>query len=103
MEKRGLPISVGSRMEYVILEHGDDPNARLGQKLEDPTYYNSHCDILRIDRLYYLKSIVPSMDQLFETVFKKKNCVKKIYEHHLKHFKLMKQWKEMNTSKINYI
>jgi DNA polymerase elongation subunit (family B) len=107
MEKRGLPISVGSRMEYVILEHNEDPDARLGQKLEDPTYFNMHCDILRLDRLYYLKSIVPSMDQLFETVAKDKtrkaNFVKKIYDHHLKHFKVMKQWKQMNSTKINYL
>ena len=107
MEKRGLPISVGSRMEYVILEHSEDPLARLGQKLEDPTYFNSHCDVLRLDRLYYLKSIVPSMDQLFETVAKDKtkkaNFVKKIYDHHLKHFKVMKQWKDMNSTKLNYL
>lgn len=103
MEKRGLPISVGSRMEFVVLEHSGDPTSKLFQKLEDPTYFNSHCDVLRLDRLYYFKSIVPSMDQLFETVFKRKNQIKKLYEHHLKHFKVMKQWKDMNKTKMNYI
>ena len=32
MEERGLPISVGTRMEFVVLEHYTDPNGKLGQK-----------------------------------------------------------------------
>ena len=58
MEKRGLPISIGSRMEFLIIEHNEDPNGKLGSKLEDPTYFINHCSVLRIDRLHYLKSIV---------------------------------------------
>lgn len=100
MEKRGLPISVGSRMEYVVLEHGQDPQARLGEKMEDPTYFMQHCDILRLDRLHYLKSVVPSMDQLFETAFKKKDVTKTIYQYHLQHFKVLQEWKLKNHAKL---
>ena len=100
MEKRGLPISVGSRMEYVVLEHGHDPQARLGEKMEDPTYFMHHCDILRLDRLHYLKSVVPSMDQLFETAFKKKDVKKMIYQYHLQHFKVLQEWKWKNHAKL---
>ena len=103
MEKRGLPISIGSRMEYLVLEHSHDPNARLGDKMEDPTYFMQHCDILRLDRLHYLKSIVPSMDQLFETAFKQKDVTKKIYQYHLNHFKVLQEWKNKNGSKIVFV
>lgn len=98
MEKRGLPISIGSRMEYLVLEHQLDPNARLGEKMEDPTYFMEHCDVLRLDRLHYLKSIVPSMDQLFETAFKEKDVTKTIYQYHFNYFKLLQEWKQKNKS-----
>ena len=103
MNKRGLPISIGSRMEYIIIEHNDDPNGKLGSKMEDPSYFSDHCSILRIDRLHYLKSIVPSIDQLFEIVFKKKDVLKKIYDYHLKMFKVKKEWKKINEVLFKFI
>lgn len=103
MNKRGLPISIGSRMEYIIIEHNDDPNGKLGSKMEDPSYFSDHCGILRIDRLHYLKSIVPSIDQLFEIVFKKKDVLKKIYDYHLKMFKVKKEWKKINEVLFKFI
>ena len=100
MEKRGLPISTGSRMEFVIVQHHTDPNGKLMEKMEDPTYFCQHCDILRLDRLYYVKSIVMPLDQLIETVFKKKNVVKSIYDHHCKHAKFINQWNEKNNARL---
>ena len=102
MEKRGLPISIGSRMEYIIIEHRDDPNGKLSLKLEDPTYFSNHCSILRVDRLHYVKTIVPSIDQLFEIVFQKKNVIKNIYQYHLNYFKMVKEWKTMNEVKFQF-
>ena len=102
MDKRGLPISIGSRMEYIIIEHKDDPSSKLCYKLEDPTYFSNHCSILRLDRLHYLKTIVPSVDQLFEIVFQKKNVIKNIYQYHLNFFKMNKEWKTMNQVKFQY-
>jgi DNA polymerase elongation subunit (family B) len=102
MTERGLPISVGSRMEYIVIEHSQDPNTKMFEKLEDPTYFCDHCDVVRMDRLYYVKSIVIPVDQLLETVFKRKNMVKEIYDHHVKHLKLMKEWKSLNSKKLLY-
>ena len=103
MEKRGLPISTGSRMEFVIVQHHTDPNGKLMEKMEDPTYFCQHCDILRLDRLYYVKSIVMPLDQLIETVFKKKNVVKSIYDHHCKHAKFINQWNEKNNARLTLL
>ena len=97
MELRGLPISTGSRMEFVVIEHADDPNGKLGDKFEDPLYFNQHCDILRMDRLYYLKSIMTPLDQLLETVFSKSDIIKSIYDAHCHHCKVMKQLKKMQV------
>jgi len=103
MEKRGLPISTGSRMEFVIVQHHTDPNGKLMEKMEDPTYFCQHCDILRLDRLYYVKSIVMPLDQLIETVFKQKNVVKSIYDHHCKHAKFINQWNEKNNARLSLL
>ena len=101
MELRGLPISTGSRMEFVVIEHADDPNGKLGDKFEDPLYFNQHCDILRMDRLYYLKSIMTPLDQLLETVFSKSDIIKSIYDAHCHHCKVMKQLKTIHYRKIH--
>ena len=89
-------------MEYIVIEHRDDPNGKLGLKLEDPTYFIHHCSILRLDRLHYLKSIVPCVDQLFEIVFQKKNIMKNIFQNHLYHYKTIKEWKTMNQKLFQF-
>ena len=40
------------------------------------------------------------LDQLIETVFKKKNVVKSIYDHHCKHAKFINQWNEKNNARF---
>lgn len=68
---RGFPISAGSRIEYVVIEHYDDSKgAKLFDKVENPDYMLHHADILRLDRLYYLKASTIPLDQLFNVVFK---------------------------------
>ena len=77
MEKRGQPVATGSRLEYVICKMSNDPNEKLFQKLEDPSYFKAFCDIYRLDRLYYFKNIVLVLDQLLNTTFLKacpRNC-----------------------------
>lgn len=91
MKLRGTPISPGSRMEYVIIENINDPDAKLFDKLEDPDYFIEHCDLYRLDKLYYLKNAVTPIDQLLEVTFKKKNVLKEIYSYHLNFFKLRRE------------
>ena len=102
MKIRGTPISAGSRMEYVIVEHFLDPKGKLFDKLEDPDYFSNHCDIYRLDRLYYLKNCYTPFDQLFEICFKKKNVIKNIYEQHLQHKKFGDELKARTGVIIHY-
>ena len=68
---RGFPISAGSRIEYVVIEHYNDiDSVRLFDKIEDPDYMLQHADVLRLDRLYYLKASIIPLDQLLNTAFK---------------------------------
>lgn len=76
MERRGLPVATGSRIEYVVCTDDQDPDSKLYKKLEDPDYYLAFCDILRLDRLHYVKSIVASLDQLLNIVYIKE-CPRK--------------------------
>lgn len=69
MRNRGCPVDAGSRMEYVVL---DVPgfNKTLGKRMEDYDYFvkNRNRKNLRIDNLYYLKSMINPLDQLLEVV-----------------------------------
>jgi len=88
MGRRGHPVEVGSRIEYVIVEH-HDPKAKQSEKIEDPQYCKKHGDLVKIDSLFYLKSLAKPLDQIFETVFKKKNYLTQLHKLHSQHTKVM--------------
>ena len=101
MRLRGNPITPGSRMEFVICNHIDDPDkSKLCQKIEDPDVFCNIADIVRIDKLFYCKSTVQCFDQLLTTAFSKKNPVKNLYSFHYDHAKVMKELKNNNKTKI---
>lgn len=82
MGRRGHPVEVGSRIEYVICRH-HDLKAKLFDKIEDPVYCRLHADLVHIDVLYYLNSLAKPMDQLFQTVYGHKDYVLNLYKNHL--------------------
>jgi DNA polymerase elongation subunit (family B) len=81
MARRGHPVEVGSRLEFVIVEH-PNPKAKQFEKIEDPAYCKRHGDLVRIDPYYYLQALAKPLDQLFETVFHKKNYTYQLYKLH---------------------
>jgi DNA polymerase elongation subunit (family B) len=91
MTERGKPVEAGSRIEFLIVQNVDDPKAKMSEKIEDPVYFTSHRDLLRMDRLYYLKSLAEPLDQLLNVVFQQKDYVAGLYKIHLQQFKLMKE------------
>lgn len=86
MKRRGIPIEAGSRIEYVVVTHPQDPKAKLFDKLEDPEYLFAHGDVVRIDMLYYVKQLVMPMDQLLVTVFQCSKWTEKLYQS-LEHYR----------------
>lgn len=102
MKIRGTPVAVGSRMEYVIVEHFLDPKSKLFDKLEDPDYFSDHCDIYRLDRLYYVKSAQIPIDQLISVCFKKSNVFKTIYNYHVQFKKIQEEIRERTAPILHY-
>ena len=90
LRRRGHPVEAGTRIEYLVLDK-DDLKAKLNEKIEDPVYYETHCDLLRIDRLYYIVSLSKPLDQLLEVVFRRKEFLKKIHALHTQHKKMMQE------------
>lgn len=91
MTERGKPVEAGSRIEFLIIQNVDDPKAKMSEKIEDPVYFTSHRDLLRMDRLYYLKSLAEPLDQLLNVVSEQKDYVSGLYKIHLQTYKLMKE------------
>ena len=102
MTLRGKPVEAGTRIEYLIIHHVDDPKAKLYDKLEDPSYFTSHRDILRMDRLYYIHSLAKPMDQLLQVVYRMKNFVAGLYDVHSYHFKMCEEIKKRQAPIILY-
>lgn len=103
MKIRGNPITPGSRLEFVILEHYNDPNSKLFDKVEDPDYFIQNCDVLRLDRYYYLKSSYIPLDQIINIVFKKENVGKTLFTYHSNYRKVIQQIKGLNQPNIKIV
>jgi len=93
MKRRGHPVEAGSRIEYCIVTHPNDPKAKLYEKLEDPDYIMTNRDLLRLDRLYYLKLLQKPLDQLLDVVYRRKTFVQELYQLHLLKHKCMEELK----------
>jgi len=91
MKRRGKPVEAGSRIEYVIVTHPNDPKTKLYDKIEDPSYFKMHRDILRLDSFYYLKNLITPLDQLLGVVFKDDTIVLKYYRYHIQKQKVIQQ------------
>jgi|694.fasta_scaffold41578_5 DNA polymerase elongation subunit (family B) len=75
MKKRGIPVSSGSRIEYVVLKK---PNATLlGQRIESFDYFFKYKEFLYLDYKYYSEALINPISQLFNTVTEK-NVVEEI-------------------------
>ena len=70
MEKRGIPIQIGSRIEYLLLDIsnvGYNKKELQQDKVEDSVYFSEFRELLRIDYLYYLRTqVVKPIDELIK-------------------------------------
>lgn len=68
MRSRGVRVAAGSRLEYVV-SHPDKHTAKQYDKLESFDYMEKHPSLVKIDFLYYLKSLVNPVDQVLNVAF----------------------------------
>jgi hypothetical protein len=91
MKRRGHPVEAGTRIEYLISENN---KSKLNEKLEDPDYFKTHRDLLRLGRLYYVQLLSKPLDQLLEIVYGLKDFSKNLCALHTRHKKLMTEVEE---------
>jgi DNA polymerase elongation subunit (family B) len=102
MGRRGHPVEAGTRIEYVIVDH-PDAKARQFEKIEDPVYCKKHGDLVQIDAMYYLQSLAKPLDQLFTTVFGKKDFLTRLCKIHAAWTKVMERVYQRDGPKIRLV
>ena len=81
IQERGDYKFEGRRLEYVILKG----KGKQADKIEHVEYFKKNREHLTLDYFYYFERIVEPIDQIIETVFKRKNFTKSMYTYHFKH------------------
>ena len=71
----------GRRLEYVILKG----KGKQADKIEHVEYFKKNREHLTLDYFYYFERMVEPIDQVIETVFKRKNFTKSMYTYHFKY------------------
>lgn len=88
MKNRGNVVEPGSRIEYVVVQH-PDANAKLFDRIEDPSYVMDHSDVVHVDPFYYAQNLINPLDQAMEVCFKKKKVVETMIDYHIRFRTLM--------------
>ena len=97
MKRRGKPIAIGTRIEYLLTTDGTynyTKNTKNYKKIESFDYFKEHSDILMIDYMYYVNSIANSLDTVCNVINEEKNFV-------LKHFNLRMQKLKLHDELLN--
>jgi DNA polymerase elongation subunit (family B) len=76
LRKRGVRVDAGSRVPYILTTQGG-MKCNQSEKIEDPEYFEQYCDILRIDRLYYISKLDKPIDELLKVAFGVSGFMKK--------------------------
>lgn len=72
MAKRGVPVSTGTRLEFVVL---DNSGPKLRDKVEEFDYFKLNSKILKLDYDYYIKCMINPIDQLLNIVFRNADII----------------------------
>ena len=106
MINRGIPVPVGTRIEYVIIDrmNGYDKKVKKFEKTEDMGYFNEHKDILRIDYLHYLESqgMVP-LEEILRVCCHLKDEMEKIFSYRVAQNKVVYSLKKIFETKFKWV
>lgn len=104
MQKRGIPVGGGTRVEYVILKHGPyKKNETQSDKIEDVNYFSEFREILRIELLSYLKQFINPIDELCVVVMGLEGFVKEQFENRIAHSQVTDQISELRKTRLEFI
>ena len=106
MQNRGIPVPVGTRIEYVVydLNTGYDKKVKKFEKTEDADYFNENKEILRIDYLHYLETqaVVP-LDELLKACCSLEGEVEKFFKYRVAHNKVIYSLKKIFETKFKWV
>ena len=95
MRRRGQRVDVGSRIEYVIVNHSLGEKAKQYEKIESSEYYANHVGSVQLDYMYYLKALSNPLDQVLQCVFGANDLILKQYKQGLAKRKMLTQLKSL--------
>lgn len=99
MRLRGFPIDVGSRMEFVVIYRGKRYN-KLADKCEDYDYFMKRSSQFKIDKLYYLKSLVTPLDQLLGVILHNSKFIAQQLEIRVAYEKNLSELRKLFSPKL---
>jgi DNA polymerase elongation subunit (family B) len=99
MRNRGIPVSAGSRIEFVVVKR-HSRNATLGERLEDFDTFKKYSWVRKIDTEYYLNSLINSLDQMLAVGIQNDHFVNDQYDIRMKFEKVLDQIKQRGYYKI---
>lgn len=101
MQKRGIPISAGFRIEYVITKTKEYKKTDTQKdKLVDTDYFAEFRDIMRISYLDYLKQFINPIDEMLEIVLGVQDFVKNNFNQRIKYGKIVDQINSLGAPKL---
>lgn len=102
MRRRGTLVAAGERLAYVVLQSENTLKDKLFEKLEDLDYYREFAEYLRVDRLYYLRLLTKSIEEVFKAVYGKSGVFTKMYKYRENYFKVMQQLESVTQANISH-
>lgn len=95
MRRRGQRVDVGTRLEYLIVNHPLGEKAKQYEKIESSEYYANHVGSIQIDYMYYLKALANPLDQVLQCVFGADDLILKQYKQGIAKRKILTQLKTL--------
>jgi DNA polymerase elongation subunit (family B) len=105
-ERRGDPVGINSRLEYVFLNTGKGyiKDEKQHDKIEDAEYFGEFREVLRMDYLYYLeKQIIKPIDELLKVCLGLQDFMKSQFKHRVNKNNLIVKMKNHLEKSINFV
>jgi len=106
MQNRGIPMVVGTRIEYVVYDimSGYDKKLKKFEKVEDMDYFGEFREILRIDFLHYLESqAMKPLGELLSVCIHLEDYMENVFQDRINHNKMIYSLKKLFEPKIKWV
>lgn len=92
MKRRGCPVDAGSRIEFVVLNRPEIKT--IGGRMEEYDYFSKRTKHLRLDKEYYVRSLINPIDELLYVTFGTKGFVANQLKYRKKYTEVLKNMRK---------